>query len=86
MPQSVERVEGEWGGEDKFPCSLDTLGDSCDNFDDVRTAEGSWGDKVSDGETVKQDTEADTSHTIGNGSNPGELWLIDGEVRAAGTL
>jgi len=86
MPHSIERMEGERQSEDGFSGVFHSIGESSNELYDVSAREGFGSDEVGEGETVEQHTERYSSNTVSDGSEPGQLGLIDGEMRTAGAL
>jgi len=81
MPDAIESVESERCSQDDLCGILDCLRKSRDDLQDMRRVESSRSGKICQKVTVHQNTKADTSDSIGDGREPCQLGLVDGEVR-----
>jgi len=81
MPDAIESMESERCGQDDLGGILDRLRNSRDDLQDVCRVESSRSGKICQEVAVHQNTEADTSESIGDGGEPCQLGLVDGEVR-----
>lgn len=81
MPQPVQRVERKRRRQDSLRSNLDRSRQLLGLLHDLLRAERLGCDEVCECEAVEENRETDAGDTVGNRTDPGQLGLVDGEMR-----
>jgi hypothetical protein len=89
MPQAIEAVEEEREREESLDSKLDSCRPSCDSSDHglcLHVPSSDWCGEVGETEEVQRARENDAGDTVKTGCVPGDLGLVDCEMRGDGAL
>jgi len=80
MPDAIQSMESERRSQYDLGGIHNRFRKPRDDFQHMRRVESSWSSKVCQEVAVHQNTEADTSDSVGDRGEPCQLGLIDGKV------